>query len=107
MLLHFIPDIRVQTQGREIILLFDADIGEATKSLVNRTLMKRRCTFCDDILDKYYSFDGSFKPGCVKEAVPDSDHALVRVILNTPSIESQKETPVVSTAIVFRCLIYY
>ena len=39
-----------------------------------------------DILEKDYSFDGSFKPGCEKEAVPDCVLALVRMILNGPSI---------------------
>ena len=38
-----------------------------------------------DILEEDYSFDGSFKPGCEKEAVLDCVLALVRMILNGSS----------------------
>ena len=97
--LHFIPDLRVQTQGREIILMFDAYIGEAIKIAYSQNidegaihLMRTAHILRKDILEKDYSFDGSFKPGREKEAVPDCVLALVRMILNGPSIESQKET---------------
>ena len=69
--------------------------------LIHITLMKMRTAHIlrKDILAKDYSFDGSFKQGCEKEAVPDCVLALVRMILNGPSIESQKETSDVSTNI--------
>ena len=91
-LLHFIPDLRVQTQGREIILMFDADIGEAIKIAYSQNideeaihLMRTAHILRIDILEENYSFDGSFKPGCEKEVVLDCVLALVRMILNGSS----------------------
>ncbi|MEW8547628.1 MAG: hypothetical protein AB2693_29320, partial [Candidatus Thiodiazotropha sp.] len=86
--------------------MFDADIGEAIKIAYSQNndedaihLTHTAHILRKDILDKEYSFDGSFKPGCEKDVVPDRVLALIRMILNGPNIESQKGTSDVSSKI--------
>ena len=52
-----------------------------------------------DIFAKEYAFDGTFKPGCEWDAVPESVLALVSMILRGPSIQHQKQASDASTKI--------
>ena len=105
-LLYLIPDLRAQTQGREVILMFNADIGEAIKIACSNNadddavhLVRAAQILRKEIFTKEYSFDGSFKPGCERDAVPESVLALVRMILRGPSIQCQKEASDANTKI--------
>lgn len=106
-LLCFIPDLRAQTQGREVILMFDAHVGEAIKIACSLQkadddaihLVRAAQILRKDILQKDFAFDGTLKVGCEKEAVPESVLALIRMILRGPSIQSQKETSDTTTKV--------
>lgn len=96
-LMNAIPDLRAQQQGREVLLMFDSDIGQAIKIACSQNdndamhLARAAQILRKDIFSKEYSFDGSFKPGCENDAVPQSLLALVSMILWGPSIQQQKD----------------
>jgi len=104
-LLCLIPDMRAQTQGRDVVLMFNSDIGEAIKiACFNNDddddaihLVRAAQILRKDIFAKEYAFDGSMKPGCENDVVPESVRALVRMILRRPSIQHQKQASDAST----------
>jgi hypothetical protein len=105
-LMNLIPDLRAQGQGRDVMLMFNSDIGEAIKIACSNNddddaihLVRAAQILRKDIFTKEYTFDGSLKPGCEKDAVPESVLALVRMILRGPSIQHQKQASDASTKI--------
>lgn len=95
-LLHQIPDLRAEQQGRDILLIFEKDIGGAIKRAIADDmdaeaihLVRAAQVVRKYIFDKQYEFTGSFQRGCESNAVPQSLNALVRMILEGPNIENQ------------------
>lgn len=105
-LLGLIPNLRTQTQGRDVILMFDSDIGEAIKlawtnnhdddamQLASAARILRK-----DIFSEEYTFEGSMEQGCEIDAVPESLLAFLRMILYGPNIKNQAQLPEASTKV--------
>ena len=97
-LLSVIPNLRATTQGRNVMLSFDDDIGDALQKacdydcyndhdamdLVRAAKVVRR-----EMFKQKYSFDGSFTEESLRNVVPQSLLALVNMILKGLSIEHQ------------------
>ena len=97
-LLSVIPNLRATTQGRNVMLSFDDDIGDALQKacdydcyndhdamdLVRAAKVVRR-----EMFKQKYLFDGSFTEESLRNVVPQSLLALVNMILKGPSIEHQ------------------
>ena len=72
-----IPDLRAQPQGREVVLMFNTDMGKAIKYACAHSadeeamdLMWAAKILRRDILAQDYSFDGHFEAGCEKKCCP-------------------------------------
>lgn len=95
-LLSEFPDLMAHSQGKDILLTFQDDIGDALKKacdhdsdamhLVRAAQVVRREMFATKL-----NFDGSFQPNCQKESVPTSLLALVNMILDGASIQHQTQ----------------
>ena len=96
-LLSALPDLQAHLQGNSVILSFNEDFIVA---------LTKACDFDDDamhlvraaqivrkeVFEKKNLFDGSFKHSTEQEAVAPSLMALVRMILDGPSIKHQSDT---------------
>lgn len=97
-LLSVFPDLiaHSQGQGKDVLLIFDNDIGSALRKACdydNDALhLTRAARFVRrEMFEKRFSFDGSFKQGCQKDSVPQSLLALVNMILEGPNIKHQTQ----------------
>ena len=98
-LLAQIPGLRAQNKGRDVLLAFDDDIGQALDKacepdcdselvhLARAAQIVRRYMF-----ENTNSFTGSFKEKCQKEAVPPVLLELVNMVLHGPAIKNQADT---------------
>jgi len=95
-ILSYFPDLTAIKQGREVLLVFNNDIGNAlgkaceydadndavhlarAAAIVRREMFKRKI-----------SFNGSFDTECQESSVPVSLLALVSMVLNGPNIKTQ------------------
>ncbi len=96
LLAHF-PDLRAQSQGRDVLLVFDEDIGAALGKaceqdsdsdavhLARAAQIVRRHMFEADPKP----FNGSFEEMCQEKSVPTLVLALVNMVLEGPSIKNQ------------------
>ena len=118
-LLAAIPDLRSQTEGRDILLIYDEDIGTALKQACNDDcdsdaliLAKASKIIRRDVFKLAQSFNGSFPVDCQEKAVPQSLAALVNMLLTGPNIKDHcaEEKPIsygaktISQLIVFNSL---
>uniref|UniRef100_UPI00358E360E uncharacterized protein n=1 Tax=Myxine glutinosa TaxID=7769 RepID=UPI00358E360E len=95
-LLAVFPDLRAHSQGRDTLLTFQGDIGNALKKacdydsdamhLVRAAEVERR-----EMFDNKFNLNGSFHPNCQKESVPPSLLALVNMILDGVNIKHQTQ----------------
>lgn len=95
-LLSQLPDLTAYTQGRDTLLTFQDDTGDAFKKacdhdsdamhLVRAAQVVRREMFATK-----FNFDGSFHPNCQKESAPTSLLALVNMILDGANIKHQTQ----------------
>jgi hypothetical protein len=83
-------------QGRDVLLVFEDDIGLALKQATERdfdseamTLLRATNIICRDIKAKKNTFGGGFENRCQQEAVPESLKTLVGIILGGPDIKTQ------------------
>lgn len=98
-LLKAVPDLVCSHKGREYILLFQHDIGEAVmKACANDTasdvlqLCKAARIIRKDLHNMHAAFNGTFPENCQQTAVPSSLTTLVDFILNGPGKE-ENNTP--------------
>jgi len=103
LLSHF-PGMRAQLHGKEVLLVFSEDIGDALSTacqvdsdldalhLVKAAEIVRR-----DIFNMSYKFNGTFPIDCQENSVPQSLIALVKMILEGPNIDNQSDCTVKST----------
>ena len=94
-LLAQLPGLRAQSKGRDVLLAFDEDIGEALGKaceqdcdteavhLARAAQIVRRYMFEDTV-----RFSGSFQGGC-QDSVPNVLVAMVNMVLDGPSIKNQ------------------
>ena len=95
-LLAQLPGLRAQSKGRDVLLAFDEDIGEALGKaceqdcdteavhLARAAQIVRRYMFEDTV-----RFSGSFQGGCQEDSVPNVLVAIVNMVLDGPSIKKQ------------------
>ena len=91
-----IPELRAISNGREVLLSFDEEIGDLLSDNLFQDhdsdamcLMRAANIVRRDILDHKYCFQGSFEPDCQSKSIPESLNALVRMILEGSSIKNQ------------------
>ena len=96
--MSLIPDLRAQKQGRDVMLMFNKDMGNAIKIACSKNndddavhLAGAANILRNDIFTKEYIFDGSLNSGCERDAVPESVFAFVRMVLKGPSIQHQNQ----------------
>ena len=92
-----IPDLQALKQGKQVVLIFNKDVGEALKQAT--------CYSCDDegiiIAKAPYivgdtCFTRTFNDSCQHESVPPILVSLVRMIQGGPNIEAQSSNSVAS-----------
>ena len=98
-LLAQLPGLRSQSKGRDVLLAFDEDIGEALGKaceqdcdteavhLARAAQIVRRYMFEDT-----GRFRGSFPGGCQEDSVPNVLVAMVNMVLDGPSIKNQSHS---------------
>ena len=95
-----VPGIQAHTQGKDVMLAFKDNLGDALKSLKEQqdfdseavTLLKAAKIIRRDILNKGCSFDGTFNADCQGNAVPESLKTLIGMILDAPDIKTQSSS---------------
>ena len=104
-LLSQFPDMRAQKKGRDVLMVFEEDIGNALAKaceldndndavhLAHAAQIVRR-----NIFGEAKSFTG-FPSGCQKSSVPSLLLALVNMILEGPSIKDQSEADTTPAAL--------
>ena len=96
-LLKHIPGLTAQKSGKNVILMFSKDVGPTIQHAINNddedivNLIKAAQIIRKDIFSKSYEFSGSFEKNCEHNAVSKSLLTLIRMILEGPSIENQKQ----------------
>ena len=97
LLAHF-PDMRAQLCGRNVLLMFDKDIGGAISGACQQTydedamcLAKAAEIVRHGLFDSSDGFNGTFTSECQENSVPFNLTLLVNMILEGPSIEQQSK----------------
>lgn len=118
-ILSAFPDMQAHKQGRDVLLIFKDDVGEALKRATSLSrddegiiLAKASKIVRRDMLDTKYSFTGTFNDNCQKESVPQTLTSLVGMILGGPNIDIQSSnivesqtTLTISQLLQFNCAI--
>ena len=77
-MLGLIPDLRAHSNGHDIVLVFDADVGKARDIVFEQAdkeafdLMRAAKIVLGDVLATQYLFDGNFEARCEKNVVPEN-----------------------------------
>ncbi|KAJ8380702.1 hypothetical protein SKAU_G00014800 [Synaphobranchus kaupii] len=95
-LLSELPDLMAHSQGRDTLLTFQDDIGDALKKACDHDsdamhLVRAAQVVRKEMFATKFNFDGSFHPNCQKESVPTSLLALVNMILDGANIKHQTQ----------------
>ncbi|VDI48816.1 Hypothetical predicted protein [Mytilus galloprovincialis] len=95
-ILAAIPDLEAHKQGRDVLLIFNEDIGKAIKQALASNyddeaiiLSKAAKIVRKDMMETNTSFKGFFETDCQKKSVPQSLKTLIGMILGGPNIETQ------------------
>ncbi len=93
-LLFAVPGLTSYTKGRDILLTFEEDVGDALKKACDHDsdamhLMRAAQSVCVEMFESKYSFTGSFDPEFQTKAVPPTLLALISMILDGASIKDQ------------------
>lgn len=96
-----VPGLQAHKQGRDVMLAFNDDIGQALKNLHEQdydseamTILKAAKIIRQDILDKKSRFNGEFEINCQRNSLPESLKTVVGVILGIPDIKTQSSNMV-------------
>ena len=95
-LLAAIPDLVPTLQGREFVLVFDKDIGDAIRQVCSHdsellALAKAAQLIRRELFQSNNSFNGTFSSECQDRAVPFLLKAFVSMVLNGPgAVEESK-----------------
>ena len=97
--LAYFPDIEAHKQGRDVVLIYNKDIGSALRKACEHDadddaihLAKAAKIVRRDMFKLKNKFNGSFAPHCQERSVPTSLLSLVAMVLCGPSIEIQSST---------------
>ena len=95
LLAHF-PDLRAQNKGRDVLLVFDEDIGAALGKACEQDsdsdavhLARAAQIVRQHMFEDPKPFNGSFAEKCQERSVPNLVLALVNMVLEGPSINNQ------------------
>ena len=113
----YFPTMRAQNEGRDVLLVFDDDIGPALLKACQYDcdrdavyLSKAAQIIRRTVFDTNEPFAGKFLPGCQERAVSQNLLALITMILEGPSITTQTEKIIsppaltISQLITFNCV---
>ena len=110
-----LPELQAYKQGRDVLLAFNEDIGNALKIVSERDcddeaviLSKAAKIVRRDMGNWKYIFDGSFEPKCQKQSIPASLLCLVSMIIRGSNIETNsKDVSETQTALTIAQLLQY
>ena len=94
-IIQHIPDLHAYKHGRNTLLAFNEDIGEALRGLEDNfeddafALTKCASIIRRDLLKQKSHFQGNFSPDCQTDALPQTLRCLVGMILGGANIETQ------------------
>ncbi|WAQ99039.1 LOW QUALITY PROTEIN: hypothetical protein MAR_023412 [Mya arenaria] len=93
-ILAAILDLRSQTEGRDILIIYDDEIGTTFKQSFkddcnsDALILAKASKFIRrDVFQLAQSFNGCFPADCREKAVPQSLYALVNMLLTGPNIK--------------------
>ena len=96
-LAHF-PDLQAHTEGRDVLLVFDEDVGKVLRKTLADDyddngihLAKAADIVRKDMLQTKSTFNGTFSEECQKDSLSKLLLSLVEMILQGPSITDQSE----------------
>ena len=94
-LLARFPDMLAQSKGRDVLLVFDEDVGYALGKACEKDTdndavhLARAAQIVRRHMFDPNTFTGSFKESCQENSVPHSLLALVSMVMEGPSIKDQ------------------
>lgn len=101
-LLNHYPDMKAYSKGRDVLLSFDADIGDILKNAQDYTyeddamiIAKAARLIRREIFSKSVTFSGSFEPDCQDNASSKARsliHSLIQMILEGPNISNHSSS---------------
>lgn len=96
-LLAAFPDMKSYPQGRDVLLAFDKDVGEAIISACKRDfdsdalcLLRAAEIVRREIFEMDQNFNGTFADDCQEKSVPASLLALMRMVIDGPSLKPRE-----------------
>ncbi|KAG1666280.1 putative aldolase class 2 protein [Nymphon striatum] len=98
---HFLDGCQEQSDGKNILLVFNEGLKKILKQAVDSrdfeaeaiSMVKLVKAVREEIFDwKLSQFTGSFKHNCQEESVPTSLKSLISMLLNGPNVTGQDET---------------
>lgn len=98
-ILAYFPDMQAHKQGRNVILIFNEDIGSALRKACEHDadndaviLVKAANIVRRDMFEMQNHYSGSFGISCQEKSVPNSLLALVAMVVNGPNIKAQSSS---------------
>lgn len=102
-ILAYFLDMKAHTQGREVVLVFNEDVGAALRRACEHdadsdaVYLARAATIVRrDMFQTKMEFNGSFHTECQEQSLPTSLLSLVAIVLNGPNIKTQSSSSSVS-----------
>ncbi|KAG1656278.1 LMBR1 domain-containing protein 2 [Nymphon striatum] len=98
---HFLDGCQEQSDGKNILLVFNEGLKKILKLAVDSRIFEAEAISMvklvkavrEEIFDwKLSQFTGSFKHNCQEESVPTSLKSLISMLLNGPNVTGQDET---------------
>lgn len=95
-LLAALPHLSAHTEGRDVLLTFEDDVGAALKQACRHEsdanhLAKAAQIVRQDMFKQSFSFNGSIEKGTQQAVIPPSLLALVNMVMNGPNIKHQSD----------------
>lgn len=114
-ILSYFPDLHSIKQGREVLLVFNEDVGNALGKACeydadnDAVYLARAATIVrKEMFKSKNSFNGSFDTECQENSVPASLLALVSMVINGTNIKTlTNDTPKVQSALTISQLLMY
>ena len=94
-ILSYFPGMEAHTQGREVVLVFNEDVGAALRKACEHdadsdaVYLARAATIG---FQTKMEFNGSFRTECQEQSLPTSLLSLVAMVLNGPNIKTQSSS---------------
>ncbi len=112
-LLARFPDMRAQSKGRDVLLVFDEDVGYALSKAFEQNsendavhVARAAQIVCGRIFEPN-AFSGTFEKNCQEKSVPPLLLALVRMILESSSNKDQIRLNSTQAALSFAQILKY